>query len=111
MDSTLFSLKSFGAARLFLYFCLAYSQSKCARISFQTDMTYKQEKIKPYTEDSAKGAQVEKMFDSIAHSYDLLNHLLSMGIDKRWRKAAIDSLRPYKPRHILDVVTVTGDFP
>lgn len=73
-------------------------------------MTYKQEKIKPYTEDSAKGAQVEKMFDSIAHSYDLLNHLLSMGIDKRWRKAAINSLRPYKPRHILDVATGTGDF-
>lgn len=73
-------------------------------------MTYKQEKIKPYAEDSAKGAQVEKMFDSIAHSYDLLNHLLSMGIDKRWRKAAINSLRPYKPQHILDVATGTGDF-
>ena len=73
-------------------------------------MTYKQEKIKPYAEEGAKGAQVEKMFDSIAHSYDLLNHALSMGIDKQWRKAAINSLRPYQPQHILDVATGTGDF-
>ena len=73
-------------------------------------MTYKQEKIKPYAEEGAKGVQVEKMFDSIAHSYDLLNHALSMGIDKQWRKAAINSLRPYQPQHILDVATGTGDF-
>lgn len=73
-------------------------------------MTYKQEKIKPYGGTEGKGEQVERMFDSIAHSYDLLNHAFSWGIDKRWRKAAIDSLRPYKPQHILDVATGTGDF-
>ncbi len=73
-------------------------------------MAYEQEKIKPYGEGGSKGAQVEKMFDNIAHSYDLLNHALSLGIDKYWRRAAIDSLRPFAPKHILDVATGTGDF-
>ncbi len=71
---------------------------------------YRQENIKPYNDEESKGQQVERMFDSIAHSYDLLNHLLSFGIDRRWRRAAIDSLRPYSPQHILDVATGTGDF-
>ena len=50
------------------------------------------------------------MFDQIAHSYDFLNHTLSLGIDRSWRKAAIDSLKPYAPQRILDVATGTGDF-
>ncbi len=73
-------------------------------------MTYKQESIKPYNNNEAKGVQVERMFDSIAHSYDLLNHTLSFGIDKHWRKAAINSLRPFHPQRILDIATGTGDF-
>lgn len=73
-------------------------------------MTYRQEQIKPYDKDGAKGEQVERMFDSIAHSYDLLNHALSFGIDRRWRRTAIDSLKPYAPKHMLDVATGTGDF-
>ncbi|MGM9842198.1 MAG: bifunctional demethylmenaquinone methyltransferase/2-methoxy-6-polyprenyl-1,4-benzoquinol methylase, partial [Candidatus Limisoma sp.] len=36
-------------------------------------MTYKQETIKPYNDNEAKGKQVEQMFDNIAPSYDLLN--------------------------------------
>lgn len=71
---------------------------------------YEQEKIKPYDDAGSKGQQVEHMFDSIAHSYDLLNHLLSLGIDRRWRRAAIASLRPYCPKTVLDVATGTGDF-
>lgn len=50
------------------------------------------------------------MFDNIAHSYDLLNHSLSWGIDRRWRRIAIDSLRAFKPQRILDIATGTGDF-
>lgn len=73
-------------------------------------MSYKQEQIKPYDEEGNKGRQVERMFDNIAHSYDLLNHCLSFGIDKYWRRSAIQSLAPYKPQHILDVATGTGDF-
>ena len=73
-------------------------------------MKYQQESIKPYSNDGAKGEQVERMFDQIAHSYDFLNHTLSLGIDRSWRKAAIDSLKPYAPQRILDVATGTGDF-
>ena len=71
---------------------------------------FKQEKIKPYHEDGRKGEQVEQMFDSIAHSYDTLNHRLSWNIDKRWRKVAINQLKPYKPQTMLDIATGTGDF-
>lgn len=73
-------------------------------------MAYKQESIKPYDDAEAKGVQVERMFDNIAHSYDRLNHWLSFGIDKHWRNAAIRSLKPFAPRRVLDVATGTGDF-
>lgn len=73
-------------------------------------MNYQQEQIKPYSPDGAKGRQVEQMFDSIAHSYDFLNHVLSLGIDRSWRRTAIDSLRPFAPKRLLDVATGTGDF-
>lgn len=71
---------------------------------------YQQEAIKPYGEDGSKGRQVERMFDNIAHSYDLLNHTFSLGIDRYWRRAAIRSLQPFRPNEILDVATGTGDF-
>lgn len=86
------------------------STSDTKILSTSLIMTYKQEQIKPYESNSSKGEQVEQMFDSIAHSYDLLNHTLSWGIDKHWRKAAIEKLRPYAPQFILDVATGTGDF-
>lgn len=73
-------------------------------------MAYKQESIKPYDGNEAKGVQVERMFDNIAHSYDRLNHWLSFGVDRHWRNAAIRSLKPFAPRRILDVATGTGDF-
>ncbi len=53
---------------------------------------------------------VRSLFDSIAYRYDLLNHLLSGGIDVYWRRKAIESLRPARPKTILDVATGTGDF-
>ena len=71
---------------------------------------YEQEKIKPYDGDGHKREQVEEMFDNIAHSYDLLNHCLSFGIDKRWRCSAIDALAAFRPQSILDIATGTGDF-
>lgn len=73
-------------------------------------MSYKQEQIKPYDSSERKGQQVERMFDSIAHSYDLLNHTLSLGIDRSWRRKAIESLRPFAPQEMLDIATGTGDF-
>jgi demethylmenaquinone methyltransferase / 2-methoxy-6-polyprenyl-1,4-benzoquinol methylase len=53
---------------------------------------------------------VQSLFDSIAHRYDLLNHLLSGGVDFYWRARAIRRLRSLQPRKILDVATGTADF-
>lgn len=71
---------------------------------------YQQEIITPYNKEERKGAQVEKMFDNIAPTYDRLNHTLSLGIDRLWRNKAIDSLKPFSPQNILDIATGTGDF-
>lgn len=73
-------------------------------------MNYPQEYIKPYGNDGKKSEQVEQMFDNIAPAYDQLNHTLSLGIDKSWRRKAIDWLKPYRPQCIMDVATGTGDF-
>ena len=50
------------------------------------------------------------MFDNIAHAYDKLNHTLSLGIDRSWRRKAIAWLRPFHPQRMMDVATGTGDF-
>lgn len=67
--------------------------------------------ITPYS-NSAKGKkeQVAEMFDNIAPKYDFLNHFLSFGIDKIWRRKAIKILIRHAPSNILDVATGTGDF-
>ncbi len=68
------------------------------------------EEIMPYDKQGPKREQVEKMFDSIAPTYDRLNHTLALGIDRRWRSRAIDALKPFRPQHVLDIATGTGDF-
>lgn len=50
------------------------------------------------------------MFDAIAGQYDFLNHLLSAGIDKRWRRRAIRSLALTGRECVLDLCTGTGDL-
>ncbi len=55
------------------------------------------------------------MFDNISERYDFINHFLSLGIDRSWRKKAIKLLRRSLPDnlradHLLDVATGTGDF-
>ena len=67
--------------------------------------------VVPYKEEqSGKKEQVARMFDNISGRYDFLNHFLSLGIDIRWRKRAIQELRVIQPKLILDVATGTGDF-
>ncbi len=74
-------------------------------------MTYKAEKIVPYADsDAKKSIQVKQMFNDIAFRYDLFNRLLSLGIDRRWRKKGILSLQDIAPRKILDIATGTGDL-
>lgn len=63
------------------------------------------------TKDSkGKKEQVKNMFNDIAPKYDLLNHVLSMGIDILWRKKVIRLLASIKPKRILDIATGTGDL-
>jgi demethylmenaquinone methyltransferase / 2-methoxy-6-polyprenyl-1,4-benzoquinol methylase len=67
--------------------------------------------VLPYkNEKSGKKEQVAKMFDNISHRYDFLNHFLSLGIDRAWRRKAISLLNNLRPKVILDVATGTGDF-
>jgi len=50
------------------------------------------------------------MFDAIARQYDFLNHLLSAGIDRRWRRRAIESLRLTGSERVLDLCSGTADL-
>ena len=68
-------------------------------------------KTVPYkNSNEGKKEQVAKMFDNIAGKYDFLNHFLSVGIDKLWRKKAITKLKDNNPNIILDIATGTGDL-
>ncbi|MDG1146979.1 MAG: bifunctional demethylmenaquinone methyltransferase/2-methoxy-6-polyprenyl-1,4-benzoquinol methylase UbiE [Crocinitomicaceae bacterium] len=70
-----------------------------------------QKVVKPYNnESSSKKEEVAEMFNNISKRYDFLNHLLSLGIDKIWRKKAIRILGEVAPKKILDIATGTGDF-
>ncbi len=53
---------------------------------------------------------VEAMFNDISQKYDMLNNLLSLGIDRRWRKRLINRLQKDKDILLLDVATGTGDL-
>ncbi len=53
---------------------------------------------------------VRDMFNAIARRYDLLNHLLSAGVDIYWRRRALSLVRHEAPRSLLDVATGTGDL-
>ncbi len=55
-------------------------------------------------------SRIAGMFDAIAPRYDLLNHLLSAGLDRRWRATAVAALRLPDGARVLDVCTGTGDL-
>jgi len=55
-------------------------------------------------------SRISAMFDEIAPRYDFLNHFLSAGIDRRWRKRAIRSLRLTGREVVLDLCSGTGDL-
>ena len=71
----------------------------------------KKKEVKPYGDSNkSKKEEVAQMFDNISAKYDFLNHFLSLGIDKIWRKKAVNMLREINPTKILDIATGTGDF-
>ena len=59
----------------------------------------------------AKKENIKKLFDNIASDYDKLNHILSLNIDKGWRKKAVkETIDCAEPMQVLDVACGTGDF-
>lgn len=60
------------------------------------------------TPGAPEKAAIRTMFDRIAPRYDLLNRVLSAGIDARWRRRCIDALGPAS--RLLDVCSGTGDL-
>lgn len=59
----------------------------------------------------AKKEKIKKLFDNIAPDYDKLNHILSLNIDKGWRRKAVSEIVDCNhPLAVLDVACGTGDF-
>jgi len=55
--------------------------------------------------------KIQSLFDSIAPDYDSLNHLLSLGVDRTWRRRALKHIvSPSREQKILDIACGTGDF-
>ena len=55
--------------------------------------------------------QIREMFDGIAPAYDRLNHLLSLGADRAWRRRSLrGAITPQSPQNILDIACGTGDL-
>lgn len=74
-------------------------------------MTEERKVVKPYNaSETSKKEEVATMFNNISKRYDFLNHFLSLGIDKLWRKKAIRQLKAVQPKSVLDIATGTGDF-
>ena len=64
----------------------------------------------PIGEAEGKAEAVEDMFDAVAPRYDLLNRVLSAGVDRYWRSRAVRMLTDEQPRRVLDVATGTADL-
>jgi demethylmenaquinone methyltransferase/2-methoxy-6-polyprenyl-1,4-benzoquinol methylase len=58
----------------------------------------------------AKAAAVEAMFDRLAPRYERMNHLLTLGMDNRWRRTAMDMAAVGTGTRVLDLACGTGDF-
>jgi demethylmenaquinone methyltransferase/2-methoxy-6-polyprenyl-1,4-benzoquinol methylase len=61
----------------------------------------------PISKDSSR---IAGMFDAIAGRYDLLNHLLSAGLDRQWRRRAVEVLDLTGRERVLDLCTGTADL-
>ena len=67
--------------------------------------------IKPNQNNpEAKKKQVTHMFDGISKSYDLLNRIITLGVDIIWRKRVVKLIEKIDHESILDIATGTGDL-
>ncbi|WP_353082531.1 demethylmenaquinone methyltransferase [Tessaracoccus lapidicaptus] len=53
-------------------------------------------------------ADVQRMFDAVAHRYDLMNSIMSLGQDRAWRRATVDAIAPRPGEHVLDLAAGTA---
>ena len=58
----------------------------------------------------AKKSYIVRLFDDIAPTYDKLNHILSLNIDKSWRSKSVRQIMSGNPKVVLDIACGTGDF-
>ena len=70
----------------------------------------KVEQITPYGGEAVKSQQVREMFDNIAPAYDFMNRAMTFGVDKWWRKVAVNIVARHNPSTVLDLATGTGDL-
>ncbi|MBT8233394.1 MAG: bifunctional demethylmenaquinone methyltransferase/2-methoxy-6-polyprenyl-1,4-benzoquinol methylase UbiE [Saprospiraceae bacterium] len=69
------------------------------------------ESIKPYKDgEGGKKDQVTQMFDNISGNYDILNRVITFGMDVGWRKNVFKIIKSQKHDEILDIATGTGDM-
>lgn len=82
-------------------------------IRFKNDLRVSETKksnMPPIGMVEGKKPEIERMFDAIAPKYDLLNRVLSGGIDQSWRRKVVKLVLEKKPLNVLDVATGTGDL-
>ena len=69
------------------------------------------QKVTPYKDSKlGKKEQLTQMFNAISDNYDILNRVISFGIDTKWRKRVVAILNKKNPQNILDIATGTGDL-
>ena len=66
--------------------------------------------MKPYRDEGTKKEQVREMFDNIAPTYDTLNHTLSAGVDRWWRRRTVRIVQRINPQRAADIAAGTGDL-
>ena len=64
----------------------------------------------PLPTGEEKVGAVRSMFDAIAPRYDMVNRIMTFGLDTRWRKRAVKSLGLKDGSRVLDIACGTGDF-
>ena len=94
---------------------LSLMAAKLGHMAYLCDRKFKAmagaENIKPYHNSEAeKKEQVAEMFDNISKRYDFLNHILSLNIDKGWRRKVVRMIQADQPSMVLDVATGTADL-
>lgn len=73
-------------------------------------MSIKRDKNGVAADQTRQTKEVQQMFDDIAPTYDRVNHILSLSIDKLWRRHTVKIVERLRPKQILDLATGTGDL-